>query len=187
MKRFVVLFGPSAVGKMTVGTALAQQTGMKLFTNHMTIEMVRHVFPHGQTFRKLVMEFRRRMIEEAAHSDLPGLIFTYVWALELAVDRQEIDDYASLYTHQGGQAYFVELEASQKVRLERNVSPLRLAHKPSKRDLEWSRKDLMDRDHRFQLNSQGDFFYPERHLKIVNDNLPSDQAARQVANWLDSF
>ena len=171
---------------MTVGRALAERTGMKLFHNHVSIEMVRQVFPSGPTFRKLVMEFRRRIIDEAARSDLPGLIFTYIWALELGVDRQEIDDYASLYAQQGGQTYFVELQAEQAVRLERNTTPLRLREKPSKLDLEWSARDLLDRDARFQMNSQGDFFYPDRHLKIVNDEMSPEEAARRIEEWLFS-
>lgn len=36
----VILFGPQAVGKMTVGQELAKQTGFKLFHNHMTIDLV---------------------------------------------------------------------------------------------------------------------------------------------------
>ena len=36
----VVLFGPPAVGKMTVGRELERLTGLPLFHNHMTIELV---------------------------------------------------------------------------------------------------------------------------------------------------
>ena len=38
--KFVILFGPLAVGKMTVGQELEKITGLKLFHNHMTIELV---------------------------------------------------------------------------------------------------------------------------------------------------
>jgi shikimate kinase len=38
--KFVLIFGPQAVGKMTVGQELAKITGLKLFHNHMTIERV---------------------------------------------------------------------------------------------------------------------------------------------------
>jgi shikimate kinase len=36
----VFIVGPPAVGKMTVGYELAAQTGLKLFHNHQTIELV---------------------------------------------------------------------------------------------------------------------------------------------------
>ena len=40
----VVLVGPPAVGKMTVGHALAARTGLRLFHNHHTIEPLGEIF-----------------------------------------------------------------------------------------------------------------------------------------------
>ena len=40
-KTLVIIFGPPAVGKMTVGSKLSKLTGLKLFHNHMTIEPLR--------------------------------------------------------------------------------------------------------------------------------------------------
>ena len=45
--KLVILFGPQAVGKMTVGQELAKQTGLKLFHNHMTIDLVSNFFDYG--------------------------------------------------------------------------------------------------------------------------------------------
>ena len=45
--KFVIIFGPSAVGKMSVGKALAEKTALKLYYNHMSIEAVRPVFDFG--------------------------------------------------------------------------------------------------------------------------------------------
>jgi len=36
----VIIFGPLTIGKMTVGQELENITALKLFHNHMTIEMV---------------------------------------------------------------------------------------------------------------------------------------------------
>ncbi|WP_197274782.1 hypothetical protein [Halolactibacillus sp. JCM 19043] len=41
---FVLIFGDSAVGKMTVGKALMEQTRLRLFHNHMMIEPVLEIF-----------------------------------------------------------------------------------------------------------------------------------------------
>lgn len=46
--KLVLIFGPQAVGKMTVGQELAKITGLKLFHNHMTIDLVSnfsHIIP----------------------------------------------------------------------------------------------------------------------------------------------
>src|SRR2546423_7333193 len=83
----VFIVGPPAVGKMTVGHELAVRTGLKLFHNHQTIDLALRFFPFGSPpFARLVNEFRRRILEEVASSDLPGLIFTFVWAFDLASD-----------------------------------------------------------------------------------------------------
>src|SRR3954466_8663187 len=78
---FVV--GPPAVGKMTVGAAIAQRTGLRLFHNHQTIDLVLRFFPFGTPpFQRLVVDLRRRILEEVAASDLPGIIFTFVRAFD---------------------------------------------------------------------------------------------------------
>jgi hypothetical protein len=41
----VCIVGPGAVGKMTVGAELAARTGLKLFHNHHTIDLLLRVFP----------------------------------------------------------------------------------------------------------------------------------------------
>ena len=40
------IIGPPAVGKMTVGTVIAQRTGLRLFHNHQTIDLVLPFFSH---------------------------------------------------------------------------------------------------------------------------------------------
>jgi hypothetical protein len=184
---FIVLFGPPAVGKMTVGAALAARTGYKLFHNHMTIELVLNFFPFGHPqFSLLVGEFRRRIFEEVAISTLPGLIFTYVWALDQPGDKAQIDAYCALFRVQGANVFFVELEATLEERLQRNQTPFRLEQKPSKRDIASSAQRLQEADARHQLNSrEGAFFYPEHYLKINTTNLSADETATQIMRRFD--
>lgn len=177
----VVLFGPPAVGKMTVGLELERLTGLRLFHNHMTVDLVLRFFPFGEPpFQRLVSEFRTRLCEEAAASNLPGLIFTYVWALDEPDDKQFVDRLTSIFTARGRQVCYVELAATLEERLRRNESPLRLAHKVPKRDISRSREQLLDTDHRYRLNTNGDFFYPERHLRIDNTALEALEVARRI-------
>jgi hypothetical protein len=177
----VVIFGPPAVGKMTVGIELERLTGLRLFHNHMTVDLVLQLFPFGTPdFNRLVSEFRTRVCEEVAASDLPGLIFTYVWALDDPRDKEFVDRMASIFTAQGREVCYVELAATVEERLRRNASPLRLEHKAPKRDLGKSRELLLDSDRRYELNTDGEFFYPERHLRIENTKLEPGEVARRV-------
>src|SRR5438270_6300026 len=105
---FVVIFGPPAVGKMTVGQELARLTGYKLFHNHVTIDLVSEYFEFGTPpFSRLVREFRARIIQEAAASEMAGLIFTFVWALDDERDKQFIDELKESVAKEGGKTYFV--------------------------------------------------------------------------------
>ncbi len=168
---------------MSVGYELAKLTGLKLFHNHMTIDLVLNFFEFGdRRFQTLVNEFRRRMFEEVAASDLPGMIFTYVWALEQESDRKFIDDSCRIFRDRGAEIYFVELEADLSERLKRNESEFRLSQKPLKRDLEKSRDKLLEDSANYKLNSNNDFFYAENYLKLHNTNLSALDAARKISD-----
>ena len=179
--KFVVIFGPPAVGKMTVGQELAKLTGLKLFHNHMTIELVLNFFDFGDPrFGRLVSEFRKRVFEEVAASELPGLIFTFVWALDLESDKDFIDRSCDIFRQKGAEVYFVELTAQLPERLKRNESESRLSHKPSKRDVKTSKELLLEHDEKYRFNSDNDFFYNENYLKIDNTHLPAHEAALRI-------
>jgi len=179
----VILFGPPAVGKMAVGMELERLTGLRLFHNHMTIDLVLRFFEFGEpAFHRLVGEFRTRIFEEVAASGLPGLVFTFVWALEDERDRAFIDRTCEIFRARGAEIHFVELAASLDERLRRNQTELRLAEKRPKRDLERSRRNLLALEEAHRLNTDGDFFYPERWLRIDNTHLAPDAVARLIAD-----
>lgn len=79
MEKFVFIFGPQAVGKMTVGQELAAMTGLKLFHNHMTIDLLEPLFGFTPEMWRLTTSFRRDIFQSFAQSDQYGMIFTKVW------------------------------------------------------------------------------------------------------------
>jgi len=177
----VFIIGPPAVGKMTVGHELARRTGLKLFHNHQTIDLVLPFFSFGSPpFRRLVGEFRRRILEEVASSDLPGIIFTFVWAFDLASDDAVVEEYTEIFRSRGGRVVVVELEATQKERLRRNETEFRLAAKPFKRDLDASRRQLLELDDKYQLNSRGRLAGRADYLHVDNTSLTAEEAAERI-------
>ena len=164
---FVV--GPPAVGKMSVGQAITERTGLRLFHNHISIELALRYFGYGTpAFHRIDSAIRRLILEEVAASDLPGLVFTYVWAFNLPEDQVVVEEYAKPFRDRGARVLFVELEATQAERLKRAAGVSRLAEKPSRRDLEASWRDLLDDDGRYQLNSGGKFDGRPDYLRIDN-------------------
>jgi hypothetical protein len=177
----VFLVGPPAVGKMTVGHELAALTGLRLFHNHHTIELVLRFFPFGSPpFQRLVGEFRRRVFEETAESNLPGLIFTYVWAFDDPGDEAAVDGWAGIFRKRGGRVVFAELQASLGERLRRNETEFRLAEKPSKRDLAASRQRLLQADARHRLNSRGACDGRDDWFRLDTTDLAAAEAAERI-------
>ncbi|AZU62150.1 AAA family ATPase [Neobacillus mesonae] len=179
--KLVLIFGPQAVGKMTVGQELAKITELKLFHNHMTIDLVSHFFnyssPEG---KRLVNLFRQEIFEEVSKSNLYGLIFTFVWMFDLKSDWDYVDKLSHLFESRGGTVYLVELEAEYEERIERNKSSNRLEHKPSKRDLEWSENDLISTLKKHRLNSFDGEIKKDNYLKINNTSLSALETAKII-------
>ncbi|MBU5425586.1 AAA family ATPase [Tissierella pigra] len=179
--KLVIVFGPQAVGKMTVGQELAEITGLKLFHNHMTIELVSNFFSYGsKEGKRLVSLFRQEIFEEVAKSDLKGLIFTYVWAFNMQEDWDYVDSVCNIFKSKGGEIYFVELEAELEERLERNKSPLRLEHKPTKRNLEFSENELISSMKKYRLNSIDGEIKNENYIRINNTALEPLEVAEMI-------
>jgi hypothetical protein len=190
---FVCVFGPPAVGKMTVGRALCDLTGFKLFHNHMSVEPILEIFEFGTpAYRRLVGEIRRRVVEEAVAEGLPGLVFTYVWALEQEGDAQVVSGLVDIVERAGGTVHFVELTAPLDVRRARNVTELRREHKRTHRDAELSDRILHDLE-RYVLNvPDGQVPAPAAsvldgrdHVRIDNTHLSPADVADQVVKAFD--
>lgn len=173
----VVLVGPAAVGKMTVGQELSRLTGFPLYHNHLVIDIVTPFFTFGSPpAERLSNTYRQEFFDTAAAESL-SVIATWGWDFARPQDRQTIDAYAAPFHAAGGQVCFVELAAPLAVRLERNRTPNRRAHKR----LDWATDEALaalTAEHRF--NSDGDFPYPDRHLRLdTTDRAPAD-AARAI-------
>lgn len=181
-KTLVVVTGPPAVGKMTTGMALSQLTGLPLFHNHMSVELVLPLFPFGSPpFGRLVGEIRRRIFEEVAGSRHRGLIFTWAWALDEPEARAFIDETMEIFATRGGRTVFAELRADLETRLRRNRTELRLREKPSKRDVSASEARLLAADARYRMNSDYDFPFPDVHLAVDNSHLQPEEVAARIA------
>ena len=179
-KTLIFIVGPQAVGKMAVGQELSRATGYKFMHNHQTIDLLLPFFEHGSpSFLRLLLDFRRSIFEEiAAHETIEGFIFSCVWNFDSVLDRADMEMLSEPFSRRGGRTLFVELEADLETRLERNRSEHRLLHKPSKRDVEFSEKLLLKTGGRY--NSDGDFPYPDRHLKINNEHLSPREVVAMV-------
>ena len=185
-KHLIIITGPHAVGKMTVGQELAKITGLRLFHNHMSIELSLKLFDFGTpAYRALNETIRKTVFEQFAMGDLPGLIFTYMMDFDLQSEFDYLQGVIDLFRENGADCHVVELCADFDVRLARNKSENRLAQKESKRNLERSEAEMRHTQATHRLNSrEGEILPFERYLKIDNTNLAPDEVARTIKKSL---
>jgi hypothetical protein len=76
----LLLYGPPAVGKLTIAQEIARLTGFKVFHNHLTVNLVAAILPRGTpAYRQLLWDIRYAVFAEAARAHLDGLLFTMVY------------------------------------------------------------------------------------------------------------
>lgn len=179
--KLVLLFGDAAVGKMTVGQALMEETGLRLFHNHMTIEPVLEIF--GSFHTPTILELREVVFQNFAKTDLPGMIFTMMWDFDSKDDWDYVAHIAEIFQKQGAEVYYVELIAPQEVRLARNRTENRLRHKPSKRDLEQSQKRLLQDDkHHRCVSREGEIRFAN-YFRLENTFISPWEAAVKIKEY----
>lgn len=178
----VFIIGAPASGKMTIGQELSKLTGATLFFNHQPIDFALEIY---QDFTEEMWEFVRGIyfsfLGTSARNRrsviLTGVIdFSNQYNLMYLKEIQNLlDDY-----HQ--EILFVELETGLEERLRRNRTENRLKHKPLKRHIEVSEKEILETAETLQFNSQ---FQPNElhhYFKINNTNLSAEEVAKQIQN-----
>lgn len=175
----VIIFGPQAVGKMTVGEELEKCTGLKLFHNHMTIDLVLKFFEWNEA-QDLIHLFRDEIMKKMASSDQQGMIFTYVWAFNMIDDWDYISHVVDIF--KGHNIYFVELNSSLETRLKRNQTENRLEKKWTKRDTEWSENEMVKSMDKYRLVSKEDEIPYENYIRIDNTNISARETAEIIVN-----
>jgi hypothetical protein len=109
----VHLYGPPAVGKLTVAKELAARTGYRVFHNHLAIDCVRPVFEFGSDpFWRQVRAIREGIVAEAARSGR-DLISTTVY-IHPDNDPQVMRRFEAVESN-GGRVCPVQLTCSEEV------------------------------------------------------------------------
>jgi hypothetical protein len=123
--QLVFLYGPPAVGKLTVAEELARRRPFRVLHNHVTIDAVLTVLPFGtNAFWHVVGRFRRDLVNAAAREGI-DLVYTYVFA---PGDEPHVDAIAGAYEAVGGTVTFVQLTAPREEIFLRVGSTSRAAH-----------------------------------------------------------
>ena len=95
-------------------------------------------------------------------------------------ERDYLESLRSLFEQAGGKFYFVELSATIEERLARNETLHRMEKKASKKDVVWSKANLLQDAENHKLNTDEGEIWFENHLKVDNTDLGPDEVADRV-------
>src|SRR5690554_1773742 len=201
MKTLLYIFGGQAVGKMTVGEEVQKLTNLKLFHNHMTVELANHFYGfieddgsllakrYKEGFADLRDRLREVVLDNIGKSPLKGINFTAVPYYDNENDIKLINEHTNTFKKSANsineevRVLIVELKCDLSERLIRNESPLRLEKKPTKRNVIWTKKELENqvKKHRVVLKeNEYKLFGADDFISIDNTNLSAEITAQII-------
>ena len=108
--RLVFIYGPPASGKFTIAKRLSESTGIPLFHNHLSRDIVEDIYKDRlMEHHDLVDRIRFDVLDYCAKNDT-DLIFTYVY--EGRNDDENARELIRAVENNKGEVLFVELSAS---------------------------------------------------------------------------
>ena len=103
-----------------------------------------------------------------------------MWAFDQKSDWDYVEHVTNIFKKSGADVYYVELVASQEIRLQRNITENRLMHKISKRDIENSNQRLINDDENYRcVSNYGELVF-DNYIKIDNSNLSAELVAKMI-------
>ena len=181
--KVVFIFGPQAVGKMTIGEKLAGKIGVPLLFNHMTLDILTPFLGWSKDTFRISQLIRCEVLEAIAKNPLSnGIIMTFGFYFDDQSDWDIFHRYCEIFEGHGIDVHLVELTANLEERLVRNKTEHRLKKKPSKRDIEFSDAELLTSYNKHRLTSNpGEIDHPN-YLKLDVTNLSVDMAVTEIIN-----
>lgn len=181
----VLLIGAPASGKMTIGHELETLTGAKLFHNHDSIDFaLRLMGDYSPEMLELNTAITLAVYEAFAKSGR-FVIGTVMLDFDNA-DHVSFLEYVQMLFHQNKQAIlFVELETSLEEQLRRNRTEHRLLHKPLKRQVEISEREIRETADTWVFNPETPPDFIDHYFKLDNSNLSAQEAARLIVDRIN--
>jgi hypothetical protein len=175
--KLVFIHGPAACGKLTVASEVAALSGMRLFHNHLTVDLVAALFEFGsKSFVRLRESIWLDAFREAA---LQGQSLIFTFNPEATVQPDFPERVRTTIGEGGGQVIFVELVCSED-EIERRIENESRAEFGKLRSLEQYR----------ELREAGAFLYPplpEAALVLDTGSLDPRTAAERIVAHLEDL
>jgi len=176
--KLVIIFGPPAVGKLTVGRELAKRCGFRILHKQEIFDLLDDFFFFGTTEYRQADEGIREMIIETAATlkHIKGLVMTFVWAFNDVRDQSFVERVLKISKRKKMPVYFVELQSSETERKARVKSATR---KEMNKVATVKGLAALEKDKDFI--SDINYFADKNYLKLDNTVLSAEKCAELIS------
>ncbi len=102
--KLVFIYGAPETGKLTVAREVSRLTGLRLFHNHLTVDLAASLFDHGSSeYFDYVRHLRIEAFERATKADV-DLIFTFWYS---SISGPSVARYRNVIETAGGEVLLV--------------------------------------------------------------------------------
>ena len=108
----IFIYGPPASGKLTVAEMLSERTGIALFHNHLSRDLVKDIYGDKLVDNYNLVDRIRFDVLDYCSKHQTDLIFTYVY--EGSDDDDNVRDFIKIIESNQGNVLFVELSARRE-------------------------------------------------------------------------
>ncbi len=174
MTRLLIIYGSEASGKLTIAKEVAKLTDLKLFHNHISIDVGKVLYEYGeQRFSDLVWQVRLAVFKSAARENLPGIVFT--WAYSHPDMYPLLDQLLKAIQTYEVEVHYVHISCSQDALEQRVVSEDRKAA---------DKACTIEALHRIQRVKNHQPIPDSNSFLVDSTDLPATDAARMI---IDKF
>lgn len=108
--KLLFLYGPPASGKLTIAEKLSERTGIPLFHNHLSRDLVKDIYGDALRDNYALVDRIRFDVLDYCSKHGTDLIFTYVY--EGSDDDENVRAFIQTIENNDGEVVFIELSAS---------------------------------------------------------------------------
>ena len=177
----IVLYGPVAAGKLTVGEILSEKLGYKLSHNHLINDLVRSVYDKGTLGgERLIEEFRIKFYEEVVKSGI-SFIITHTYSNNFVSktglsDPEYMKKLEAIFEKHNANAIFIHIKSNKETLIDR------VSHQSRKRF-----RKLTDKEEMKKLLENNDFDTSapvKNNVVIDNSNFTPEETASKIIEYL---
>ncbi|MDR2980108.1 MAG: AAA family ATPase [Bacteroidales bacterium] len=185
----IIIIGPPAVGKYTIGKMLSEKCKYRFLHEHQLLDIASALFAEN-SFERTTYYFKLRLdifsdFIKYNRANL-SIVTTFVHLFDNDYYNNSMKSFLNIFQKSNYDTCVVELTASYEERIKRNINEDRLKAKPTKQNVEESvkRMNAIEKNARANSTENDILLVNHRHEVIDTELLSHDEVVEKIMNLL---